>query len=430
MRSILPYLLLTFAWLSCDGSKKSAITMEEEQLRRFVVSVSEDMKLIGFSIDVSSIDVIVKDARSMAAMFNTISNDARREVNDYPSGGSMPPLDMKDEQISQNESNVRLAFYDPNSKAIVFKQGSFDQLTRGYLAHELAHVYEDQQWGFQKIWHPYHAHPSRELFNVTQYIIEGHAELVRYAYEQAFTKRMDEKKAISVTLGKIVENDCVPCHSKESSATLPYSFGMRFLVKQYKDGGWAQVENLLLNLPLSTEQVLHENKYESDTPVKLSLPYWPEQAGQSQIILNGSMGEAFLLARLLKMPIDAEQAFLAASGWDGDVAQLYRFTDGREIFIWRIAFDRIEDAQQLDVLIKQTFDGEAVRHGQMIDWIITDNAKLKRSARQFLSEHQGHVVPVLKDQLSTDEQEILLKNDADLLQHPYFSPQIYIGPKL
>lgn len=401
-------------------------------LRNVVQKVGAELGHLGFSVDCNQITIDVKEASDMAAMFNQISDEARQEVSNHtPSGPAMSMARQDKSPSFRDGDSSRLAFYDPNSKSIVFKKGSLSSLTRGYLAHELAHAYQDQKWGFDKIWETYQKKPSREIFNVTQFMIEGHAELVRNAYEQNEADSQKDVNDISLALGGLSENDCIPCHTKQSDSTLPYTFGMRFLVNQYRSGGWPLVESLLMNLPPSTEQIIHENKYQEDHPTELSLPNWDAQGTKTEPLLNGSLGEAFLLAKLLSMSIPPEQAFATASGWDGDVAQLYRISHGREVLVWRILFDRLYDAQQLEEAVKGSGgDNDVFRVGRVVDWIITKFPDLKKSTRIFLSKHPLHVDAQWADEQSTIEQEVSIKNDAQLFSSPYFVPKIFIGPNL
>lgn len=424
------FVLFAIMQLGCGNKVPPEEPMDEASvLREIVLEVREDLMELGFAIDTSEIKIEVKEESDMAALFNEISDESRLEVANYTPFGPEVFEQQIQEPKFRDGANSRLAFYDPNSNSIVFKKDSLHVLTKGYLAHELAHAYQDQKWGFNSIWKSYHNDPSREAFNIAQFIIEGHAELVRHAYEQNFSGPRGAKK-ISETLGKMSENDCIPCHSQQSLTTLPYVFGMRFLVNQYRSGGWARVESLFTDLPLSTEQIIHEDKYQKDKPTHFSMPVWHDSKYHQEPVLNGSLGEAFLLAKLLNMPIPPEQALAAASGWDGDVAQLYRFDDGREAMVWRVVFDRVYDAQQLEDAVKGFGpESEAFRLGRVVDWIVTKYPDLRVSLRKFMNNHPVRFDGDLIDEQSTTEQEASIQNDANLFNKPYFTPKISIGAR-
>ncbi len=402
---------------ACDNEVETGEELHESNsLKQVVLEVGEELRELGFPIDCNKISIEVKDAQEMVAVFKTLSNQSRLEVKDYtPFGPSVS---------KEKGEGTRLAFYDPNSQSIVFKKGSFKDLTKGYLAHELAHAYQDQKWGYDQIWQSYQENPTLEMFNVTQFIIEGHAELVRHAYEQKHVTPQDANR-IGVQLGKMSENDCIPCHTKQSLSTLPYVFGTRFLVNQYREGGWNRVESAFTTLPSSTEQIIHENKFKGDEPTIFSLPIWENPALPAKPVLNGSLGEAFLLAKLSSMGMPAEIAFSAASGWDGDVAQVYQLLDGREILAWRLIFDRVVDAEQLEYALRDfSADSYATRMGRVIDWTITKDPELRKKMHLFLSKHRLSAGLSSGDEQSTNAQEMSIRMDAVLFDNLNYVPKI------
>lgn len=413
MRKLLVSIGIAIILSGCDNA--DPLRKEQEKMSNMIKEVSRELLDIGFAIDLSSIAIKVERARDMAKMFNNLSDQSQQNF----------ALGPKDKAQFDDGINSRLAFYDPNSKTIVLRYGASKAITKGYLAHELAHVYQDQKWGFEKIWKPYQAKPSREMFNVTQFMVEGYAELVRQSYDQNIEDK-GMAKVQSVVLGKVVENDCLVCNSEITPGDLPYSLGLRFLAHQYKEGGWPLVDSFMTHLPDSTEQIIHPKKYEVDQPRSVDIPKWPIDA---ELVLDGSMGEASLLARLFDLSVPNKVALEAASGWEGDTVQLYRKANGQEILIWRIIFDRVLDAQQLeDALKTHTNVNNVFRVGPMVDWILGGSIKLKKEARIFLSENLMNIKSEIEDEESTKEQENDLKNDANLLINPYQMPKLVVGP--
>lgn len=377
--------LLAISSLSC--SDEGGLPDEPTVLHKLVNDVARDMYDLGFLVDTSDLNIQVKNREEMVELFKEINEGSRSHV--------------KGENL--DESASRLAFYDPNTKTIVFQAHSLDKISAGYLAHELAHVYQDQKWGLENIWSSYREDPSREQFSIAQYTIEGHAELAREAFEQ---KQADSKKEVAdltVELGRMYENECLICDFKQAPENLPYSFGLRFLLHQYRNGGWPSVEELFEKLPRSSEQIIHPSKYKKDIPKILTLPEWKDNYAPSNLLQNGSMGEAFLITKLLSLGADRNDAFRSSSGWDGDTAQLYRTKDGDEVFVWRIAFDRELDALQLVNTLRNLNIGDQVKHSNgIVDWIITKNPILKKKLRAFMNKHPQHLSPIANDQQSTE----------------------------
>lgn len=419
----------------CDKEGRSPlITNEIIKLEQRVSKINQQLANLGFPLDLSEIAIDVKEDHEMAALFNQINDESVQEVKNYTPFGPQALADDNSTlavEVLNNKRADRLAFYDANSKTIIFKKGASRELANGYLAHELAHVYQDQKWGFNNIWKSYHNKPSRELFNVTQFIIEGHAELVRKAYEQKYAKTSKIKKALGLSLGKISTSDCFNCDTQEPLENLPYSLGLRFLVNEYRAGGWPLVESYFDNLPASTEQIIHPSKQKLDQPLDITIPTWEDDTINPKLNLNASLGEAFLLSKLLSLQVAPEEAFLSASGWDGDVAQFYLTDDGKDALVWRIVFDRKIDAQQLETALTNAGHADGFfRVGRVVDWIITKHPELKRNLRIFLSKHPMTIKSDLSDEQSTLEQEENMKDDTDFYQNFEYVPTVVIGANL
>lgn len=408
------FLIAIMALFSCERNSK-VINKEKLELLSLIRSVALELDNIGFSINTDDIKVEVLSKEDMVMLFNSMNNIATQEVKASHNTLKNRFLAYGD---NENHHDARLAFYDPNSKTIFFLANV--NLKKGYLAHELAHAYQDQHFDFANIWQSYHDHPSKELFNITQYMIEGYAELVRQTYEQYYAPNKYESDKLSLKLGQLAEDECVECFILKSSVNLPYSLGLRFLVYQLNQGGWPLVDKLLVNLPSSTEQIIHPHKFLLDEPSDVKLPRFYDLNTPTEIKLDGKLGEGFLLSKLLSMSIPIKEAFNSASGFDGDHAQLLSTKDGHEIFIWRIVFDREIDAQQLEAsLSKINKSYSLMRNGRVIDWIITDDYKLHHKLHAFLAENRLLLPKDKEDQESTTKQEINMKNEQGPMINPY-----------
>lgn len=391
-----------------------------------VNDVSAELNALGFALNPAEVGIEVLSAEKMASMFSEISKEGSPELLDI---ARTMPIGRNHEHLLQDGGNNRLAFYDPNSRTIIFREGAGEHMSRGYLAHELAHAYQDQKWGFDAIWRPYHEKPSRELYNIINYLIEGHAELARQAYEQAYASDQRTQTQLAIGLGKVAENDCLLCSSENALDNLPYSLGLRFLAKEYLKGGWAKAERNFENLPASSEQILHPDELVGNRPKRIDLPRWSDPSRPSELLLNGPMGEAFLLAKLLTLSIPRNEAFVTASGWKGDVAHLYRSHDGQEAMMWRIAFDRELDATQLENALKsRNLGGQIIKTGPIIDWIITKSPQWQSQLKIFLSKHPVKLKSSHAEISSTKNLELRVQHDALGFFGPKRMPQIHVGP--
>ena len=107
----------------------------------------------------------------------------------------------------------------------------------------------------------------------------------------------------------------------------------------------ALVDRALITFPVSTEQILHPERWPHDTPQPVDVPDLGPALGAGWRDLDVmTVGEAWLRL-MLELRLDAGEAEPAAAGWDGG---LYRaWTDGsRTAVVLRTVWDTPEDAQQ------------------------------------------------------------------------------------
>ncbi len=75
----------------------------------------------------------------------------------------------------------------------------------------------------------------------------------------------------------------------------PYTAGTAFIQARYSDGGTAAVNEALRHLPVSTEQILHPERYPNDTPQPLDVPDLSADLGPGWHDLDVmEVGEAWL----------------------------------------------------------------------------------------------------------------------------------------
>ena len=137
----------------------------------------------------------------------------------------------------------------------------------------------------------------------------------------------------------------VPAFFQEA-LLFPYVQGARFLQHHVRRDGWLGVDRLFADLPRSTEQILHPEKYAPprDDPVHVRPPTLPRSlGGRWEGIYRNVLGE-FMLRLILDEFLEEVPAENAAAGWDGDSVQLFQGPDG-ELALWvRTVWDSEQDA--------------------------------------------------------------------------------------
>lgn len=120
---------------------------------------------------------------------------------------------------------------------------------------------------------------------------------------------------------------------------LPYLQGWRFVNRLRSEFGWRAVDEAYRDLPESTEQILHPERYidRRDRPVAITLP--PAPSG-CRVVHEGALG-SFRLAILLRALDGSEDI---ASGWDGDRYVVWE-TETGDALGWVLVFDREGQAE-------------------------------------------------------------------------------------
>jgi hypothetical protein len=125
------------------------------------------------------------------------------------------------------------------------------------------------------------------------------------------------------------------------SMIFPYLRGMVFCAKLANDGGWKAVDEAYRNPPVSTEQILHPEKYQAkrDLPTMIDLgelkpgPGWKE-AGRNVL---GELQISIMLGR---------QGAKAAAGWDGDRYAVFEGPDQKLGLVWFSTWDSEDEARE------------------------------------------------------------------------------------
>jgi len=168
--------------------------------------------------------------------------------------------------------------------------------------------------------------------------------------------------------------------------------GFSFMQFYLKWNGWENVARLYSDLPRSSEQIMHPEKYaglrddptevKEQTPPDILSPSWKR-------VYSNTLGE-FLLYLHLKEFISEQQAKWGAQGWDGDHVELFENPDGKLTLVLRSVWDSEKEADQFfkayAKLINQRYPGAqlvpgggSTRSGENnLQWVSENNRILLR----------------------------------------------------
>jgi hypothetical protein len=271
-------------------------------------------------------------------------------------------------------------FYDPlTDEMYVVSDDDFGSEAYFY-SHEVVHALQDAHLDPNDLMEETSSDNSDEtLARVALY--EGDAVSASNAY---VTRHPEVALALlRESQGEFPELDQAP-GAASVILIFPYLSGESFVSGLLSEGGWDAVDAAYAEMPASTEQILHPQKYlEGDVPSRVPLPDPASALGDGwRLVDEDTLGEfqtAVLLANFapgegfnaftgeIKLP---EAARNAAAGWDGDRFALWEDADGgHEVLVWRSVWDTPQDARAFSRALAQFGNGrwEGVFNGESPD---------------------------------------------------------------
>jgi hypothetical protein len=237
-----------------------------------------------------------------------------------------------------------VGFYDPETGELVYLgSGDLGFTERLTLAHELTHALDDQTFDLTRLDALVNACQD-ERAAAALGLIEGSAQYFSAASmtENPDVSLSDLIDAIAQAAAGGSAPEGVPPFLYAISIW-PYTDGMAYVGTLAGTGGTGAVDRAFEHFPVSTEQVIHPDRYPSDRPTAVDVPDLTGALGVGWGDLDAmSIGEEWLRA-MLALHLDGGVADAAAAGWDGGV---YRaFTDGTDVVVaLRTDWDSTEDA--------------------------------------------------------------------------------------
>lgn len=248
-----------------------------------------------------------------------------------------------------------MGYYDVEQDAI-YMVSNADVTTlpdQVLYAHEFAHALQDQSFGLAELGvgttDQFYDYDDRLLALAA--LVEGDAEQVETRYMEEVLTR-EEVVVVQQAYGRSSDPrlNAAPRVLREAFL-FPYTYGQDFVTALYDEGGWDLVNQAYFTLPVSSEQILHPERYlVGEEPVDVSLPPLGDALGEGwSPAYEGSVGE-FILRIYLESRLEPEQAALAAEGWGGDrLAVYWNEGAGTSIMLFNLTWDTPEDAAEFRI---------------------------------------------------------------------------------
>ncbi len=226
--------------------------------------------------------------------------------------------------------------------------GALDEVT---YAHEFTHGLQQHHFDIHSTQKSLEGNSDQAL--AYRAVVEGDATLAERIY--LFQQMDDEQRAQIAEDAAALDStplDSAP-HVIQREFIFPYREGLEFVATVLSAaawpavGSWRSVNQLHEDIPLSTEQILHPEKYAAnEEPIEVVLPDVTSVLGGGwKVLREDTLGE-FLLLSYLEDNIAQEEADIAAAGWGGDAYALFEGPDGALLLQTVIVWDGEDDAQE------------------------------------------------------------------------------------
>lgn len=260
---------------------------------------------------------------------------------------------IRDELFEYGSTQV-IGYYDTTSEELVFiGEQDPSPLERITLAHELTHAIDDQRFGLERI-DALGADCREEELQAALALVEGNATFFMLRWAQRFLT-VEEQLAVGTEAAQQPPppSDIPPFISAVQE--WPYLDGMAFVTRLEQQGGVDAVDAAFSALPVSTEQILHPERYPNDVPVPVDVPDVADALGPGWKDLDvQGVGEAWLdLA--LRLRLDESAAADAAAGWDGGIYRAWSRGDAVAVVL-ATAWDSTDDAEAFASAMQRWLD--------------------------------------------------------------------------
>jgi hypothetical protein len=250
-----------------------------------------------------------------------------------------------------------IGFYDTITHEIVFiGTDSPTPYQRQTLAHELTHALDDQHFDLSRL-DVLESQCRDEELAAFIALAEGNAR-VHEALWTFENLTADELAELAAEAGMFSGPPATVPPFVSRLIVFPYPNGELFVQSLLAAGGKEAVNEAFSEPPVSTEQILHPERYPDDEPQELAVPDLTRELGQGWELTDQlDVGEAWLLT-LLSLRLSESEARDAADGWDGGRYRAWTRVEETAVLMETV-WDDDADAGQFAEAIERFVEGAA-----------------------------------------------------------------------
>lgn len=281
----------------------------------------------------------------------------------YKALGLMPEGDSLRELFLELIGSQVAGFYRPDDKElyVVSRSGRVDGADKITFAHEYDHALQDANFDVFADQERLRDQSDEALARAAVY--EGDATLLMSLW--ALPNLTPEELQEVMQAGQDPASTEILARTPRilvEGLLFPYNTGTLFVQPVQMTGGWAAVDALYEQLPVSTEQVLHPDKFQSrEAPIEVTLPddLATRMGDGWSVALEDTWGEFQTRVWLEEGGAPAAGAADAAEGWGGDRLAVLRGPADAWAVVLHTEWDSAAEAEEFRSLADPAVAGLA-----------------------------------------------------------------------
>lgn len=237
-------------------------------------------------------------------------------------------------------------YYEPADRSMYMAADLDEDNARATLAHELVHALQDQYWDLQV--RSKYKKSQGDLSSTTSALAEGDATSAMFDVLLAGSGRRAIDLPEEIFTEQIIQSvsqgpSAKAPHAMRSALVAPYVHGTLFVHALRRKGGWDLVNRAWERPPVSSEQILHPEKWEAnEAPITVTEPTFAALGPGFTALDADTFGELGIRLTFAEW-MEVSRADAAALNWGGDRATLV--SRGDEVAMgWRITYDDLKSA--------------------------------------------------------------------------------------
>jgi hypothetical protein len=239
-------------------------------------------------------------------------------------------------------------FYEQHDEAMYLLDDLNESGAHETLVHELEHALQDQHFDLKSMLK--YTPGDTDRIAAAHALCEGDATSAMFEVSLGSAFHVSERtlRMAMVASVALVEGGADTPRILQASLVAPYVDGFKFVQDLRRRGGWKAVDFAFRNLPKSTEQLLHLDKFDKREP-PIIVPEPPMPAPGFQKRDADVLGEQGLRMVFEQWALNKD-ASAAAAGWGGD--RYLIASRGDDIAIaWHVRFDDEAEAKEAAALM-------------------------------------------------------------------------------